>query len=225
MKEKQIRLSPSSLNLYLECPRCFWLQINKGIHRPASPFSSLPSGMDNIIKKYFDQYRKKESLPPELEGKVAGKLLNDQKLLTNWRSWRTGLKFEDKKTGASLIGALDDCLKDREKYIPLDYKTRGFDIKEDPAKYYQNQLNCYSLLLEKNGFSHPSFAYLVYYIPKKIKESRLAEFDIQVFKIPTSAKNALAVFQKAVAMLKEPIPPSHSQCGFCSWGNDFLNWE
>ncbi len=225
MKEKQLRLSPSSLNLYLECPRCFWLQINRRIHRPAGPFPSLPSGMDNIIKSYFDRYRKKGQLPPELEGKVEGKLLNDQKLLTKWRSWRTGLKFEDKKTGASLTGAFDDCLKEGVNYIPVDYKTRGFDIKEDPAKYYQNQLDCYSLLLEKNGFLHPSFAYLVYYIPKKIKESGIAEFNIQVFKLKTSAKNAFAVFQKAIAVLRGPLPSSHSECGFCSWGNDFLNWE
>ena len=31
-KEKQIKLSPSTLNLFLECPRCFWLEIVKYVN-------------------------------------------------------------------------------------------------------------------------------------------------------------------------------------------------
>lgn len=31
---KAIRLSPSKLNLYRECPRCFWLDKVKKIERP-----------------------------------------------------------------------------------------------------------------------------------------------------------------------------------------------
>ncbi len=43
-------LSPSSLNLMEECPRCFWLEKHKVWKRPSSVFPSLPSGMDNILK-------------------------------------------------------------------------------------------------------------------------------------------------------------------------------
>ena len=31
MVEKNIQLSPNSLNLFLECPHCFWLDKNLGI--------------------------------------------------------------------------------------------------------------------------------------------------------------------------------------------------
>ena len=50
-----MRLSPSSLNLFLECPKCFWLRMKMGVHRPMGPFPSLPSGMDGLIKTYFDK--------------------------------------------------------------------------------------------------------------------------------------------------------------------------
>jgi len=69
-----LRLSPSTLNLFIDCPRCFWLHINKRIHRPRGIFPSLPSGMDNVIKTYFDKYRKKGELPPELQNQVKEKL-------------------------------------------------------------------------------------------------------------------------------------------------------
>ncbi|GAI53572.1 unnamed protein product, partial [marine sediment metagenome] len=48
-EKNKIRLSPSALNLFLQCPRCFWLEKNKGIKRPRGIFPSLPSGMDSVI--------------------------------------------------------------------------------------------------------------------------------------------------------------------------------
>jgi len=65
-ENSKIRLSPSSLNLFLECRRCFWLDKNKGIKRPRGIFPSLPSGMDSVIKKYFDSYRLNSDMPPEM---------------------------------------------------------------------------------------------------------------------------------------------------------------
>ena len=103
-----LRLSPSTLGLFKECPRCFWLHIKKNHKRPQGPFPSLPSGMDTVIKNYFDKYR--GALPPELEGKVDGVLFNDLKTLENWRNWKRGLVALDEKSKIELVGALDDCL-------------------------------------------------------------------------------------------------------------------
>ncbi|MCX5657477.1 MAG: hypothetical protein NTZ48_04540, partial [Candidatus Omnitrophica bacterium] len=149
----KIRLSPSALNLFLDCPRCFWLEKVKGIKRPRGIFPSLPGGMDSVIKVYFDRYRIKGELPPEIKGKVEGKLIPEEKTLKKWRSWRsTDLCYEDKAINASLSGALDDCLIEEGFYIPLDYKTRGYELKEGSENYYQVQLDCYCLMLESKGY-------------------------------------------------------------------------
>ena len=60
------KLSPSSLNLMKECPRCFWLHQHKVWSRPSGIFPSLPNGMDKILKVHFDKFRDKGKLPPEL---------------------------------------------------------------------------------------------------------------------------------------------------------------
>ena len=60
------KLSPSSLNLMKECPRCFWLAKHKVWKRPSGIFPSLPSGMDKILKVHFDKFMEKDELPPEL---------------------------------------------------------------------------------------------------------------------------------------------------------------
>lgn len=219
-----IRLSPSTLNLFLECPRCFWLHINENIHRPRGPFPSLPMGMDNVIKVYFDKYRIKGELPPEIRDKVEGKLIPDLELLNNWRNWKTGLEYKDEILGVTLFGALDDCLQDDKYYAPVDYKTRGSAPREgDSEKYYGNQLDCYALLLEKNNYPIKNFGYLIYYYPKEVEEEGRVNFNIEVIKLNTNSNRARKNLQDAAKLLNGSIPAHHSECEYCIWGrnNDF----
>jgi len=213
-----IRLSPSTLNLFLECPRCFWLQINRRIHRPRGIFPSLPSGMDNVIKKYFDKFRIQGRLPPEIEGKVKGKLIPDLSLINKWRNWRTGLEYEDKNLGATLFGALDDCLVEEDYYVPIDYKTRGSAPKEgDSEKYYTNQLDCYALLLQENGYKVGNVAYLVYYYPDAVHENGVIHFKVEVVGMNINPERAKHTLTQAANLLRGPLPEKHSDCEYCSW--------
>ena len=211
------KLSPSALNIYRECPRCFWLQVNKNIRRPRGIFPSLPGGMDLVIKTYFDKFRLKDALPPELEGRVDGKLFRDIKTLAKWRSWKnTDLCYKDESLKAVLSGALDDCLVYNDYYIPLDYKTRGSELKEDPRKYYQLQLDCYSLILDSCGYKNNGLAYLVYYWPLEVIEKGVVKFHVEPIKIEVSIDSAKKVFRKAVISLSSPIPNASSVCEYCN---------
>ncbi len=125
--------------------------------------------MDLVIKRYFDRYRIKDEMPPEVKGELPGKLFSNLKLLEKWRTWlHTDLNHEDKGINATLSGALDDCLIEDGFYIPLDYKTRGYELRDDPTKYYQTQLDSYCLILESSGFKTKGFAYLLYYWPLEV---------------------------------------------------------
>lgn len=218
---KQLTLSYSSLSLFLECPRCFWLEKVKGISRPDTIFPSLPGGMDGIIKKYFDRFRPSGQLPPELRGKVKGELFPDQKLLDVWRARHRGLRYLDKETGATLMGLLDDCLVQDDHYLPLDYKTRGYPAKEDTASYYQDQLNVYTLLLQENGYQTADCAYLVFYHPLEQNDGGRITFHMHPVKVDTDAERARKVFREAVELLsKRSCPPADGECGFCEWAEE-----
>lgn len=211
------RLSPTALNLFLNCPRCFWLEKKKNIRRPRGIFPSLPGGMDSVIKVYFDGYRLKGELPPEIKGKVPGKLFPDAALLKSWRSWRsTELRYEDKSLNAILSGALDDCLVEDNSYIPLDYKTRGYELKGDPRKYYQTQLDCYCLILESAGYRTKGLAYLAYYWPTEVKEDGLVKFHVEPIKIETNIESAKKIFSNAVTLLSGTIPKANPECEYCN---------
>src|SRR3990167_5254327 len=166
-----IQLSASKLGILKECERCFWDANNSKFFRPRGIFSSLPGGIDLVLKEYFNKFR--GTLPPELTGKVDGVLMSDLHTLNKWRSWRTGLTWEDAALGVKLIGALDDCLVDypytkdpkAEIYMPLDNKNKGSNPKDNGAQYYQLQLDCYGLLLQTNGYKTNNKAFLAYYYP------------------------------------------------------------
>jgi CRISPR/Cas system-associated exonuclease Cas4 (RecB family) len=213
-------VSPSSLNLFIECPRCFWLYVKQKISRPRAPASTLPTGMDILIKNHFDCFRKKDMLPPELQGKVKFMPVK-QELLDKWRNWRIGLSYEE--ADVCLRGALDECFVDNDVYIPVDYKTRGFALKDDSAGYYQNQLNLYALLLKKNNYKTSSFAYLVFYILQSLFDNGEAKFDIQLIKMNTDTEKAYQVFSQASQVLKQDKPPQASgKCAYCSWAKNNL---
>jgi len=212
------KLSPSTLNLFKECKRCFWLKLNKNIKRPDTIFPSLPSGMDKILKTHFDSFMEKDKLPPELCNNECKdlKLFNDKELLKIWRSNFKGIQYKDKE-GNILRGAVDNILIKDNKLIVLDYKTRGYPLKEDTHKHYQDQLDIYTYLLTKNNYKTEDYAYLLFYHPDKITKKGEVIFNTDLIKIKINIKNAENIFKEAINVLKKEIPKPSKDCGFCNW--------
>ena len=211
----QYKLSPSTLSLFKDCPRCFWLQLNKGIKRPAGIFPSLPSGMDRILKIHFDSFMKKGLLPPELKELTGSvKLFDDQKLLEVWQNNFEGVRWKD-DNGNTLFGAIDNLLVKGDKLIVLDFKTRGFPCKEDTHGYYQDQMDIYNFLLRKNGYMTEDYTYLLFYHPEKVNEKGHVEFNTNLKKIPANPENAEKIFKKALETLNELEPKAGEKCEYC----------
>jgi hypothetical protein len=211
---KTVTLSPSSIGLFLDCPRCFWLDKVKGIKRPSGIFPSLPNGMDRVLKEHFDKHRAYNTPPEELHGHFKGRLFPDMERLKAWRDNKRGLRWTDPKTGFGLMGALDDLFVTEEGlYTPLDFKTRGFPRKEDTHEYYQHQMDIYSFLLEKNGMKPAGFAILIFYHPTSVNEKHDVCFDPDPVKVKTDPEKGEELFRKAVACLMGE-EPKH-ECEWC----------
>jgi hypothetical protein len=221
--KKDISLSPSALNLFRDCARCFWLEKIKGIKRPRGIFPSLPAGMDRVIKNYFDGFRKKGSLPPEfmVDGFKNTQLYSNQSQLDLWREWRTGPRLEE-SDGTSLFGAIDDLMVQDGKFIPFDYKTKGSPTtQEDAQRYYQNQIDCYALLLERSGLPQAGHGYLLYYSPKEVSEKGWVNFKLQAIRLETKTDRALNTFRAAVELLRGDLPAQAGNCEYCNWIKQF----
>ncbi len=212
---KTFKLSPSSLNLLKECPRCFWLDKNEVWKRPVGIFPSLPSGMDRILKVHFDKFMERGLLPPEIATHhdcVGMNLFNDKELLKVWQNNRKGISYTD-ENGNILAGAVDNILTKGKNLIVLDYKTRGYGLKEDTHEHYQLQLDLYNFLLRKNGYSTEDFAFLLFYVPKEVTETGEVVFDTTLKKMEINIKNAENTWKKALTLLNSECP--ENGCAWC----------
>lgn len=207
-----IKLSPSSLNLFVDCPRCFWFAFRKKITRPSGPFPSLPTGMDSVIKKYFDTYRTHGSLPPILKDRIPAKLA---------QGLPKTLYFE-LSPGAILYGRPDEYLEFPEQiFAPLDHKTRASAPKE-LLPVYQNQMDIYDLLLRKNKYQTRNKAFLVYYYPGVGELHKGFPFHIAIKEVKTDPEHALKLFEDALKVLKKDTAPQPGEnCAFCGWLDSF----
>jgi len=204
-----IKLSPSTLNFFLDCPLCFWLSFNRDIDPPGGAFPTIASGIDRVVKEYMNRYRPNGKIPPFLEGKVPGKLIE---------FLPTTLKCEI--DGNLLSGRLDECIVlDNGDHAPLDHKTKGFAPKEDHEIHeaYQLQMDCYTLLLEKNGHKICNTGYIVYYYPDFGELHNGMPFKVSVWELKTNPKRAIKVFRAAVKCLNGSEPEPAEDCGLCEY--------
>ncbi len=222
IEKKNFRLSPSALNLMKECPRCFWLTQHKVWKRPAGIFPSLPSGMDRILKNHFNKFRDADQLPPELcdnsecEGtNLFGENESEKELLKKWQNNRKGISWQDNK-GNELHGAVDNLLVKDGKIIVLDYKTRGYPLKDETADHYQTQLDIYNFLFRKNGYKTEDFAFLLFYVPKEVLPTGEVVFYTSLIKMKVNIKNAEKVWERAIKLLEGDCPKET-----CEWCNNY----
>ncbi len=231
MVSKIIQLSPNSLNLFLECPHCFWLDKNLGIKRPPPYPYALNSAVDELLKEEFDSYRAKKLPHPLLkDNNIKAHLFENQKLLNQWRNNLAGIRYFDSELEATLFGAVDDVLEfddppshkategQSKKIAPLDYKSTGSPMANVYDRF-QLQLDTYTYLMEKNGFKTTRKGYLAFYIVDKSRGfiDRLP-FRKEIIEIETNPSDIYEIFKDAVAVLRNSTPPQHSSdCQFKKW--------
>ncbi len=220
MKEKHIKISPKTLDLYFECPLCFWLEKNKEIKRPILFPYQLNVEVDEILRQDFDSYRKKGGKHPLIEANnIPAKLFQDQALLDKWRDINCGIGYSDQNLKATLFGIIDDVLDfGQGKLAPFDYKSTANSI---PKVYdrFQMQMDVYTFLLEKQGYSTPRKGILAFYVVDKENPFKdKLPFRKEIYIIKTDPGYVQGLFEEAVKFLKKPAPKKHSrECLFGRW--------
>ena len=112
---------------------------------------------------------------------------------------------------------MDNILRKGTKLIVLDYKTRGFPLKEDTAEGYQDQMDIYNFLLRKNGYETEDYAYLLFYHPSDVDKLGRVIFHTDLVKVKVTPQNAEKLMKEAFRVLGDRMPKAGKGCGFCGW--------
>jgi len=219
------KLSRSKIELFCQCPFCFYVDRKLGIAPPAGLPFNLNSAVDALLKKEFDAYRERgEPHPLMLENGIQGVPFVHQNL-EDWRNNRKGVQFLHDPTNFLVYGAIDDLwINDSEELIVVDYKATSkkeeVSIDADWQISYKRQMEVYQWLLRHNGFKVLDVGYFVYCNGKRDREAFNArlEFDISVLPYQGNDKwiePKLHEIHKC--LLSNEIPSPSSSCDLCQY--------
>jgi CRISPR/Cas system-associated exonuclease Cas4 (RecB family) len=156
------KLSRSKIELLLECPRCFWLDVVKGVKRPPPAPYTINSAIDFLLKQEFDVYREKGAPHPIMTKHGVDAIPFAHEDLDKWRHNFTGVSHLHKPTGIHVFGAVDDIWVNPEGELHVvDYKATGAH-QHNVYDSYQRQMEIYQWLLRQNGYEVSPTGYFVF---------------------------------------------------------------
>jgi hypothetical protein len=161
------KVSRSKIELFKQCPRCFWLDVRLKIKRPDGPPFNINKAIDELFKKEFDVYRAKgEPHPLMVEYKIDAVPFLHEKL-DDWRETFVGVQSLHEPTNLLVFGGIDDLwMAPDGTAIVVDYKAtaKDRDVSIDAGWQisYKRQVEVYQWLLRQNGLAVSDTAYFVY---------------------------------------------------------------
>jgi hypothetical protein len=223
---KHWKLSRSKIALFIECPRCFYLDNKGGIKRPSLPSFQINEAVDYQLKQEFDMHRATDTQHPlQKEYGIDAKPAPHEKI-DEWRENFKGLQYFHEPTGLLISGAIDDLwINARGEYVVVDYKATA---KTEPVKAlagkwhasYKRQMEVYQWLLRKNDLIVSDRGYFVYCTGKYDQRAFDKKIEFHVVLIPHVGDDAWV--EPALYTIKEclesnDLPKSGEGCEYCAW--------
>ena len=220
------RLSRSKIQLFFECPRCFYLDRRLGIARPSGPPFTLNVAVDALLKKEFDVHRARGSAHPLMEQYGIDAVPFQHEKLNEWRdALRGGITHVHEPTNFMVTGGIDDVWVNPDgELLVVDYKATsksgevGIDAEWQIS--YKRQMELYQWLFRKNGFRVSDTAYFVYCNGETDKEAFDGKLEFNVKVIPYNGDDAWVEPTLAdirVCLESDKPPVSAPACEFCNY--------
>ena len=225
------KLSRSKIDLFLECPRCFYLDRRCGVGRPASFPFNLNSAVDHLLKKEFDIHRVGKTAHPLMKAYGVKAVPFEHEDMNVWRENFVGIQYTDKATNLLIFGAVDDIwINENKELHVVDYKATSKDgevsLDADWQIGYKRQVEVYQWLLRKNNFEVSDTAYFVYANGLKDKEAFDGKLEFSIKVIPYEAKadwiDALLPKIKE-CLMDDRIPKQSSTCEYCMYVGSYID--
>lgn len=223
------KLSRSKIELFMQCPRCFWLDNRLKIKRPNGPPFRINSAIDELLKKEFDVYRSQKQPHPIMTEYKVKAIPYTHEQLDVWRENFTGVSAIHAPTNFHVFGAVDDIWVDDDgNLIVVDYKATAKDrevtIDADWQIAYKRQMEVYQWLLRQNGFEVSDTGYFVYANGRLDVEGfgNKVEFRTKVIPYTGDAAWVEDTLEQIKEVLDADMPPVGKAamggvCDFCSY--------
>ena len=219
-------LSRSKIDLFMNCPRCFYLDRRLGVGQPPGYPFTLNSAVDALLKKEFDIHRAAGNPHPLMKEYGIDAVPYNDKRMDEWRdALRRGIQFVHQKTNFLITGGVDDVwINPKGELIIVDYKatSKNSEVSLDAEWQigYKRQMEIYQWLFRQNGFKVSDTGYFVYVNGKtdvKAFDAKL-EFDVKI--IPYKGDDSWvegAIIEAHKCLSSNTIPTAAATCDYCAY--------
>jgi len=224
-KKTPFRISRSKIDLFLQCPRCFYMDRRLGVARPPGFPFNLNNAVDRLLKKEFDIHRVEKSKHPLMEEYNIDAIPFEHEEMNEWRNTRKGIKYIHEPTNLLIMGAIDDIwINPKDELHIVDYKatSKNGEVSLDAPWQiaYKRQMEIYQWLFRKNGFNVSNTGYFVYCNGKTDTKAfdKKIEFDVKV--IPYEGNDSWVegtIEELYQCLLSESIPKMADDCDYCRY--------
>lgn len=219
-------ISRSKIELFLQCPRCFYNDVKLQIKRPPGFPFSLNNAVDILLKREFDSFRE-TGIPHPLQ-KPLGLIPAQHPQLQTWRNAKTGVSYDHPQHQCRYYGAIDDLWFNPEQntYHVVDYKatakTEAVTVLPEWTIGYKRQIELYQWLLQQNGLPMSQTAYFLYCTGDPTYNTFNGTLHFRQHVIAYEGQNQWvdAALDALQACYAHPNPPeSNAACVYCAYKN------
>jgi hypothetical protein len=218
------QLSRSKIDLFVECPRCLYLDVARAIPRPSGPPFTLNNAVDALMKAEFDRYRASGEPHPLFATVGLDAVPFQHPDLNRWRHNFTGVRWPDEQTGWTLFGAIDDLWKARAgELIVADYKaTARAEMPTANNLYpsYRRQMDVYQFLVRRQDLEVSDRGWFVYTNGDGRAGGFGDKLSFTTSMVPYDGNDdwVLDTFRRAVATVEGgALPPPGEECKYCAY--------
>jgi CRISPR/Cas system-associated exonuclease Cas4 (RecB family) len=219
-------LSRSKVELFMNCPRCFYLDRRLGISRPSGFPFNLNSAVDTLLKNEFDGYRAEGATHPLMAQAGINAIPHAHPMLGTWRNNFKGVRTTHEATNLELFGAIDDLWHDVEsgELIVVDYKatSKAAEVSLDAAwqDSYKRQMEFYQWLLRRQGLNVSARGWFVYCNGRRDLPAFDAKLEFRIKLIPYDGDDGWVenTLHKIRDTLHADTPPAQNwRCEYCAF--------
>src|SRR3989338_9130003 len=224
--EKPFKVSRSKIDLFLECPRCFYLDRRLGVGRPPGFPFSINSAIDHLLKKEFDIHQAANTKHPLIEKYGVDAVPVAHEMLNIWRENFKGIEYLHTPTNLTITGAIDDLWQNSKgEYIVVDYKATAKDgditaLDKDWQDGYKRQMEVYQWLLRRNGYTVSATGYFVYCNGRTDAEAFDGKVEFKVTLIPYTGDDSWierTITEIRQCLQNDQIPAAKDGCDYCAY--------
>lgn len=222
------QISRSKIELFLQCPRCFYMECRFGLGRPSTPPYTLNNAVDSLLKNEFDLLRKNGE-KHELVKKYGIDAIPFQHTdLAQWRGEVTayvGALVLDEKSNLMINGLVDDIWQDSEgKLVMVDYKatstTKEISLNDEYKQSYKRQIEVYQWIFRKLGFQVSNIGYFVFANAMKNLPKFDGKLEFEMSILPHEGNPDwvdLTLLEIKELLMSDTIPSPAHECEYCAY--------